>query len=63
MITKLSKIYEGIGDLRSQLCHRISTDQTKEVALLKARTTIERLGMDSHKVLLLKYFKGHIFLF
>ena len=45
MITKLSKIYEGIGDLRSQLCHRISTDQTKEVALLKARTTIERLAI------------------
>ena len=45
MINKLSKIYEGIGDLRSQLCHRISTDQTKEVSLLKARTTIERLAV------------------
>ena len=45
MITKLSKIYEGIGDLRSQLCHRINTDQTKEVALLKARTSIERLAI------------------
>ena len=45
IITKLSKIYEGIGDLRSQLCHRINTDQTKEVALLKARTTIERLAI------------------
>jgi hypothetical protein len=45
-ITELTELHGGINGLRSQLCQRINDEGMRDPALLKARTTVERLAVN-----------------
>ena len=45
-ITELTELHGGINGLRSQLCQRINDEGMRDPALLKARTSVERLAVN-----------------